>query len=451
MLIRNAEVEGDLHDVRLAGGRIAEVASTIVPREGECIIGAKGGALLPGLHDHHIHLQATAAALQSVKCGPPEVASLEELAEALHSATGDGWLRGVGYHDSIGVIDRDWLDRHGPDRPVRIQHRGGRMWVLNTRAIDVLGIDAPADGRLIDRDHELRSLLQTQRPDLSRVTHQLVSRGVTGVTDTSPGNGKEDFAFLAESVSSLRLIAMGTRDLDQVDPIRTAKVGALKLHYHDHDLPALDDLAAEIAGAHDAGRNAAMHCVTRAEIMLALAAFEQAGAEPGDRLEHAAVADRDIVDWIARLGLTVVTQPHFVRERGDTYMREVEAEELPHLWPLRRFRTAGIGIAGGSDAPFGKLDPWSAMDAATQRPDGLSQEEAVSPEEALALYTKPADDAGAKPRKVAAGETADLCLIDRSWGDARTALGQVKVVATWIGGDLAYETISSTSPQSSAV
>src|SRR3546814_7918992 len=35
--------------------------------------------------------------------------------------------------------------------------------------------------------------------------------------------------------------------------------GALKLHYHDHDLPSLDDLACEVAGAHAAGRPVAAH------------------------------------------------------------------------------------------------------------------------------------------------------------------------------------------------
>ena len=56
---------------------------------------------------------------------------VEALAEALHRAPGEGWLRGIGYHDGIADrIDRTWLDRHGPDRPIRIQHRGGRMWIL---------------------------------------------------------------------------------------------------------------------------------------------------------------------------------------------------------------------------------------------------------------------------------------------------------------------------------
>lgn len=451
MLIRLAEIYGKLCDVRLANGLVESIADAIPACANEPVLDAKGDALLPGLHDHHIHLQATAAAMQSVKCGPPEIFSREELAEALHTAPGDHWLRGVGYHDSVGRIDRDWLDRHGPDRPIRIQHRGGRMWVMNSRALDLLGISAPADGRLIDRDRELRAALSSQRPSLDPLVHDLLAQGVTGVTDTTPGNDHSDLAFLDDNLGPLRLIAMGGENLHGRTSVGRVRVGPLKLHYHDHDLPSLDDLAQEIANAHQAGRNAAMHCVTRAEIVLALAAFEQAGMEPGDRLEHAAIADPDIVEWIARLGLTVVTQPHFVCERGDAYLREVEPEELPHLWPLRRLASAGIALAGGSDAPFGGFDPWQVMQAATARPEGLSPEEAISPEDALALYTKPADAAGGAPRKVAVGVIADLCLIDRPWRKARQDLATVKVRATWVGGELAYDTMSSTNPQSSAV
>ena len=70
---------------------------------------------LPGLHDHHIHLLAFAASLNSVPCGPPHVTCERELAEALRArqpANPGAWIRGVGYHPSVaGDIDRSWLDR----------------------------------------------------------------------------------------------------------------------------------------------------------------------------------------------------------------------------------------------------------------------------------------------------------------------------------------------------
>ena len=107
------------------------------------MIDAGGCALLPGLHDHHLHLVSLAASLDSLHCGPPKVSSEAELIELLgehNNATGKKWLRAIGYHPSVaGDIDRNWLDQVIPDRPIRVQHRGGRLWVLNSCALDALG------------------------------------------------------------------------------------------------------------------------------------------------------------------------------------------------------------------------------------------------------------------------------------------------------------------------
>lgn len=445
MLIVGTEVDGAIVDVRLADGRIAAIAPVLPVIMGEAMIAAHGGALLPGLHDHHIHLNATAAAMASLRCGPPEVMTRDGLAVALQTAAGDGWLRGVGYHDSIGRIDRDWLDRHGPDRPVRIQHRGGRMWVFNSRAIAALG-GGPEDGRLVDGDAWLRGRLSIDPPDLAVVGAALARHGVTGLTEVTPRNGPDDHERYQAVGLPQRLLVMGRRSLDGL-----ARVGAVKLHYHDHDLPGLDPLTAEIGDAHEAGRPIAAHCVTLAELLLTLAAIEAAGAHPGDRIEHCGVAPPDAVEWIARLGLTVVTQPHFVVQRGAAYLAEVDLADRPFLYPLRSLKAAGVRVAAGSDAPFGELDPWAAMAAAVTRPAGLGPQEAVTPEEALALFTGLAGDPGGAARRVAVGEVADLCLIDRPWKAARRDLTAVDVRATFVGGVPAYSAIASTSPHASAV
>ena len=74
MLITRAEVAGrGPLDIRLAQGRIAEIAPTLARRSDEPWLDAAGGALLPGLHDHLLHLFALARATASLFCGPPEV------------------------------------------------------------------------------------------------------------------------------------------------------------------------------------------------------------------------------------------------------------------------------------------------------------------------------------------------------------------------------------------
>jgi predicted amidohydrolase YtcJ len=451
MLIRGAEVGGELCDVRIAAARIDAVAARLSPAAGETVIEAGGGALLPGLHDHHIHLNAAAAALASVRCGPPEVGDADALAAALHRAPLGGWLRGVGYHDGVGPIDRAWLDRRGPDRPIRIQHRSGRMWIFNSRALALLGLREPADGRLVDGDIWLRGKLEAAAPCLAPVGAALASFGVTGLTETTPTNTLDDYRRLAAAALPQHVLVMGDASLDAAPALGQCRGGAVKLHYHDHDLPGIDVLAAQIARAHAVGRAIAAHCVTPAELLLTLAAIEASGAGAGDRIEHAAVAPPEAADWMAALGVTVVTQPHFLVERGAAYLREVEPADRPWLYRLRGLQAAGIPLAAGSDAPFGGLNPWRSMAAAVCRPPGFGELEELTPEQALALYTGSALAPGGAARRVAVGAAADLCLIDRGWGAARRDLAAVQVRATLIDGVPSYDSMASIIPQPSAV
>ncbi|MFP8873984.1 MAG: amidohydrolase family protein, partial [Myxococcota bacterium] len=101
MLICNAEIEGVTGlDLRIENGHIQEIGSGIKRKPGEANWDAGGGGVIPGLHDHHIHLYALAAAEASTPCGPPEVRTASDLAEALaracRRAQPGGWVRGIG-------------------------------------------------------------------------------------------------------------------------------------------------------------------------------------------------------------------------------------------------------------------------------------------------------------------------------------------------------------------
>lgn len=464
MLIRAAELEGHapqgrrLVDVRLGGGRIVEIAPRLERRDGdEPLIEADGGALLPGLHDHHLHLYALAAALDSVPCGPPTVRDREGLRAQLQRHARERpageWLRGVGYHESVaGELDRDALDALLPDRPLRIQQRSGRLWLLNSAALALVEtpegddplerIDGRATGRLYDADDWLRSRLPRPSRRLARASRLLASHGVTGVTDTTPQNDLAAAAGFAAAQARgelrQRLRLMGDASLDALADTPWLQRGEHKFHLHDHALPDFDTLCAAIRRAHAAGRGAAFHCVSRVDLVFALQALREAGARAGDRIEHASVLPPELLDELVALPLRLVTQPHFLSERGEAYRRDVAAEDQPWLYRLHGPLAAGVPLAAGSDAPFGDASPWAAMQAAvTRRSAGgavLGADEALSPEQALALFLSPPDSPGAVPRALAVGAPADLCLLDRPWRQARTALDALRVRQTWIDG-----------------
>jgi predicted amidohydrolase YtcJ len=453
-------VDGRLVDVRVEHGAVAEVAPTLRPARDVEVVDGGGGALIPGLHDHHIHLLATAAAAESLAVGPPGVRDEPALAAALARADAvlppGAWIRAVGYHESVaGDIDRRALDRAVPDRPVRVQHRGGARWILNSAAVaslDLDHVDRPgierddtgrATGRLHRSDRWLRHLLPAgEVPDLAGLGRRLAGHGVTGVTDTTPYTTVEDLAPLAAAVASGALpqhvVVTGAAELAGATPPPGLRWGPVKIVIDDGAYPPLDDLGDQVVTAHRHGRPVAIHCVTRVALVLALAAWDAAGARWGDRIEHGAVVPPELYDRLIHHGLTVVTQPGFVAERGDDYRRDVDPDDLPFLYPCASLLRRGIPVAASTDAPYTHADPWRAIDAARTRTTAggvaLGPGEAVPARRALDLFLGTAEEPGGPPREIAPGAPADLCLLTAPLGEALRAPLEIEVVATFVGG-----------------
>jgi predicted amidohydrolase YtcJ len=420
LLIRDAEIDGIRRDVRLGHGRVLEIGSGLRPVGDETnVIDAEGGALIPGLTDHHIHLYATAADLASTVCGPPRVRTPAELAEALRSAApdADGWIRGMRYHESVaGLLDAARLDALRADVPVRVQHRSGALWMLNSLALKAIGMDPAADGRLWRSDDWLRSRLPVRRPpslrDLGRL---LAGYGITAVTDATPNLAPDTVEAIGAAVASgdlpQRVQLLGA-------PLGSAHgpgVGPWKLVLADSDLPTFDELCDAVDAAHRLGRPVAVHTVTRESLVLLLAVLEQTGSLRGDRLEHAALVPAELIAPIRRLGLRVVTQPGFIADRGDDYLREVPTADHADLYRCASLRSVRIPVALSSDAPYGPLNPWAVIAAAATRRTRtgavLGRGERLSPRQALAGYLGPARRPGAAMRHVLPGARADLVLL----------------------------------------
>jgi predicted amidohydrolase YtcJ len=69
----------------------------------------------------------------------------------------------------------------------------------------------------------------------------------------------------------------------------------------------------------------------------------------------------------------------------------------------------------------------------------LGGDERLTPEQALALFTTPADAPGGASRSVAPGVPADLCVLERRWSEARRALDGVRVRATVVAGRVVWD------------
>jgi predicted amidohydrolase YtcJ len=193
--------------------------------------------------------------------------------------------------------------------------------------------------------------------------------------------------------------------------------GPYKIVIADSGLPDLDALTDRIRVAHAAGRAVAAHCVTREALVLFLAALDGAGARRGDRIEHAALVPQELVAELAHRRIAVVTQPGFLADRGDDFLRDLPAVDHPDLYRAASLRAAGVALALSSDAPYGPADPWQVLAAATTRrtPAGTvaGPDERLAPAAALAAHLAPPEDPGGPPRRIHVGAPADLILLDR--------------------------------------
>jgi predicted amidohydrolase YtcJ len=434
MLIRRATLlDGTVTDIRV-GAQIDEVGDDLAVQPGEGLLDAGGGTVLPGLHDHHVHVRSAASALYSFSVGPPGVSTKDQLAQMLSNATPgpDGWIRAVGYHESVaGDLDRTALDAVVPRIPVRIQHRSGALWILNSAALGRVGLAEHPDGRLRSADRGWSEALARRETDLAELSRRITATGVTGVTDATPDLDADDMVAL-----------MVAHRRGEFRPrLHFLSPGKKILHDDRLDLDALTDWITE---QHSAGHPVAVHCVTTTQLVVTIAALRAAGSHPRDRIEHAAMVPDDNLEDLADLagrGLTVVTQPNFVAERGDQYLTDVPAAEHSYLWRVASLLNATVPVAFSTDMPFGHGDPWTAMRAAvhrtTLRGAVLNADECVSARTALTMFLGRPERPG-QTRSVAPGQPGDLCVLTESPETALAELDAGMVAATVIGGELVY-------------
>jgi predicted amidohydrolase YtcJ len=432
LLIQRATLlDGAGVDIRVAE-QITAVEQTLAPLPGEQVFDAAGRTVVPGLHDHHVHLLSAAAALRSARVGPAEVRNRAELAQVLATAHvgADGWIRAVGYHEAAaGRLDRDVLDEVSPPAPVRVQHRSGVLWTLNSAGLARVGMVDHPDGRLRSADRFWSDSLQRNDTGLAEVSARLSRFGVTGVTDATPDLEVGDIVRLLESHR--------TRGVRQ----RVHWLAPGKRILHDTDLD-LDELTAWISERHANGAPVAVHCVTAAQLVITLSALRATGTHPKDRIEHASVVPDESLASLAESGVAVVTQPNFVAERGDQYLADVPAAEHHELWRVASLLHAGVPVALSTDLPFGAGDPWATMRAAVRRVTGsgtvLGADERIAAAEALSMFFGTGQDP-LRRRTVAPGQPGDLAVLAPRPEEVLETLASDVVAATVIAGEVVFE------------
>ena len=206
-----------------AVGANDEIASLAGPRTE--VVDLDGRTVVPGINDSHLHLGYFGAVLPplAVNVGYPAVQSLADVAAAVGAAPRvGGWVKGNGW--DVGFLGdahphrlphREDLDPVSTDTPVALRDFSGHQLWVNSRALELAGIDErtpdPSGGVIVrdDRGHPtgilresatilvdrlLPPLTDTQLDVALNTARDLLhAEGITSVTDAALGPGGDAF------------------------------------------------------------------------------------------------------------------------------------------------------------------------------------------------------------------------------------------------------------------
>ena len=468
-----------------AHGQFADLKSLVGPRTH--LVKLAGRVVAPGFIDSHLHFLEAAAAATGISV--QRCRSVSELLADLRVAAGKtppgNWLRAFGCDESLmgerRGPTRAELDLALPKNPLRLRHQTLHASWLNSRAINLLGMEAPAfappEGAQMYRDETgkltglvvgMETWLTQHLPLVTRseveararvMSRELAAAGVTTFTDATTRNGETEFELFAKLVQSNAInqrvgVMIGGQHLDAIDHCAEiaraagmALAGVKFMPGYPYD-PA--GLSRPVRLALAQGFDCAFHVTEVEELEETLAALELARqqiasdhAVPNLRIEHGGVIPPEYVERLAALNAWVVTNPGFIYFRGPKYADEPGL--IPHLYRARSLKAAGVQLAGATDAPVTPARPLAAIAAAISRTtiDGAEMgiAEALTPAEAFALFTTDAARlAGLAAGAIEPDRLADLIVLPRDPSALSSAdLMNMTVDITIVGGRVVYE------------
>ena len=462
------------------------------------VIDCHGRTLLPGFIDAHCHLRAFAESLitldLSTGSGIRSIADIRSRIRRQARTLPPGtWIRGHGYHE-FDLVDkrhptREDLDRASPHHPVKLSHKTGHAHVLNSLALNLVGLSrysADPEGGIMDRAldtgeptgllYEMGGLLAERVPriredemekGIKRASRLLLSLGVTSLYDASAKNGQRQWDRFVQwkkkepaspkigmffDAAAMERISEG-RFFYGRDPHHLRALGVKiildettgSLHPPEQDLHGL------VSTAHGLELQVAIHAVEETAIAAACAAIRSALMEKPSpdhrhRLEHAFLCPPHLAAHLTALGTHVVTQPGFLHDNGDRYLKTVPNNKHADLYPIGSLTKRGVTVAAGSDCPVGPLNPftgiYAAISRATRKGAIISPREGISLADALALYTRNAArtafEEGIKG-SIVPGKTGDLILLNGDLLQCGTeAVKEMKVNLTVLDGRIVW-------------
>jgi hypothetical protein len=462
------------------------------------IIDCRGKTLVAGFNDAHCHLYPMVRKLFSVDLSPGVVRSIKDIKEVIRGkvrSTPEGrWIRCVDYNEFYLTERRHptrWdLDEVAVRHPVILTHRSLHAAVLNSLALEMVGIDDNSEeppGGIIDRDfdtgepngilYEMGEYIRSKLPSdvsekelewgISEINQEFLSFGITSIGEASVSNNLAQWqTYLklkkAGKLKSRVYMMAGMESMDKLKQANLSsgsgdtelKLGSLKIVLSEATGRlniSQKELNEKVLEASQSGFQVAIHAVERSSFEAAVSALEYTEKQLPQfgklhRIEHGSECSPEIRSRLINLKVAVVSQPPFIYYSGERYLSQVPAEVQPWLYPFKSLLDAGIIVAGSSDSPVVPHNPligiYAAISRRTESGRTVLSEEAVSLGQALAMYTLNGARASLEDNikgTLAIGKLADIVMLSADpLRSSPEMIKEIQVDMTIIGGEVAY-------------
>lgn len=390
--------------------------------------------ITPGFIDAHSHPLLAEDAL-GVNVNLPRIRDVQQALKSQAAKTPKGhWVRGVMYDDTKfeegRPLNRRDIDNVVSDHPVYVAHRGGHTAVVNSRALELAGIDAetldPVGGKFFREQGELTGKVAEHALDVffkvgtwpvmdrakrrESVALALADMAAAGLTSTTDAFGTRAnlVAFQdARAADQLhcRVSFMPGGGSDVYDGLKMAgiasgfgddmlRIGAVK---YSADGSASErtmsmstpykgqpdnygiltmtqeeiDAAVDDAVAHDF--RVGIHANGDVAIDRVLLAYERVlenhqGRNPRHRIEHCSLINDELLARIKKTGAIPAPFYTYVYYHGNKWLDYGE-EKMQSMFAHRSFLDAGIPVAPASDFTPGPYEPMMAIQSMVTRTD----------------------------------------------------------------------------------
>lgn len=463
------------------------------------IIDCQGLTLVPGFIDAHCHIFSLIQRFFSLDLSPNAVHSLDDIKEIIRHKvkfTPPGtWIRGEGYNEFYLAEKRHPtrrdLDEVSPQHPVILVHRSQHAAVLNSAALEIMGITCESEepaGGVIERDldtgepsgifFEMLDYLQEriQSPvsqaeiewGIAEANRHYLSLGVTSLGEATSTNNLAQWNSYQNIKNSKKLLSriymmVGMKDWEEFKLLRLVtgagdsdlRLGAVKIVLSEATgrlQPSQEDLNQLVLKCAQSGFQVAIHAVEHSTVEAAVIALEYASRqfpqiELRHRIEHCSECPPALKSRLAKLKAVIVSQPSFIYYNGERYLSQVPSESQSWLYPFKSLLDSGLTIAGSSDSPIVPNNPLIGIYAAVTRRAETGQpvlrSEAVTVHQALEMYTRNAAYASFEESikgSLAPGKLADIVMLNGNpLQIPLEGLKDISVEMTLIGGKLVWE------------